>query len=316
MSLIWWGVVLCTGCLVVMLLVGLWLVRTAQHAAPGARCADDGQSNGRPEGQLDGRIAVQSGGQAGGQTGGQEAVEMLARLCHELSTPLSSVAGNLDLLLADDGLGSQQRMRLETARRNAVRLTEMLSNARATSGLSVASVEQRFSECNLRGIVEDRLAAVEAGLSARSLTIGVEATEAELLVLGDGLQLGQVVDVLLSNAVKYTQAGGWIDLGLRRGVGEAVVLTCSNSGQTLAQEEIARAFVTGYRSSAAVDSGTPGSGLGLGIARGIVEGHGGSFQFTVWPDRGVTSVQVELPACPRAAKPAAATSGPGTQAKH
>ncbi|NYG59779.1 signal transduction histidine kinase [Nocardioides daedukensis] len=218
--------------------------------------------------------------------------DVVAKLCHELRTPLGSVLGNIDLALTGTTIDAHARTRLVTAQRNAQRLKTMLEQ----SGVTAGAPAEDLAECDLCDIVDERLAAFEVGFSARSLALSVEASEIELLVNGAELQLGQAVDIVLSNALKYTDDHGWIDVGLHRDDTGFVVLTCINSGQTFEDAEVEQVFESGHRTTAAVDSGMPGQGLGLGIARKIVEGHGGTLQLTAWPDRGVTSVQMRLPA--------------------
>ena len=112
-------------------------------------------------------------------------------------------------------------------------------------------------------------------------------------VVGDAFRLRQAFDNILSNAIKYTPGGGTVRLSAEVG-DESVVLRFADTGIGIPAEDLPRIFDPYFRSRAARDSSTPGTGLGMGIVRGIVEENGGTVSLESELGSG-TTVTVVLP---------------------
>jgi signal transduction histidine kinase len=112
-------------------------------------------------------------------------------------------------------------------------------------------------------------------------------------LVGDGDRLGQMLDNIVSNAVKFTAEGGTVDVYLARR-GDKALLEVRDSGIGIPDEEQDRLFQRFFRSSTATERAIPGVGLGLTISRAIVEAHGGTIGFESEEGRG-TTFRVELP---------------------
>ena len=110
---------------------------------------------------------------------------------------------------------------------------------------------------------------------------------------GDPARLAQVLDNLVSNAIKFTPSGGRVDVSLQAHDGVAVI-EVSDTGVGLAEDEQDHLFERFFRSSRASEDAIPGTGLGLAIAKTIVEHHGGRIRLESAVDAG-TTVRVELP---------------------
>lgn len=216
----------------------------------------------------------------------------LVRFRHELRTPLASVIGHLDLALAGSVTSSQTRTWLVTARRNSERLATLLSGEPESE--STATPDHTPAGCDLRALIEDRLTAAWPAISARSLVVSVECPDGVHPVAADEMKLGQVLDNVLGNAIKYNETGGWIDVRLRPAPVGRTKLVVSNSGQTLTAAERAQVFEPGFRTTAAVLAGEQGDGVGLAIAREMVEGFGGTLVMTSSAARAVTAIELTL----------------------
>jgi signal transduction histidine kinase len=136
---------------------------------------------------------------------------------------------------------------------------------------------------------------VEASLpSASAKGIALTARTEQLPKLqGDRARLAQVLDNLVSNALKFTPSGGRVEVRLRAVDGAAVV-EIEDTGLGLAKEEQDKLFERFFRSSRAEENAIPGTGLGLAIAKAIVERHGGRIELDGAVNVG-TTVRVELP---------------------
>jgi signal transduction histidine kinase len=207
-----------------------------------------------------------------------------ANAAHELRTPLGVMHAELDLALSD-GPSSEQRQMLERLKRTVVaceRLTERLLSL--TRG-ELAETERQPVE--LDRVTAERLALADP--EAYELTV---TTEFEgVVVSGDTALLGQLVENLVENAVKYNVAHGWIAVRVHRD-GEQVILEVANSGPKLADDQLASLLEPFRRADQQRVGG--GSGLGLSIVHTIVAAHDGHLALKALADGGLR-VTVTLP---------------------
>ncbi len=225
--------------------------------------------------------------------------EFLALVSHELRTPLTSIVGYLELLAEDeDELGSEQGRRfLEVIERNAVRLQRLVDDvlfaARAEAGrLALAKRHIDLVEVAAESVAAARPGAHETGVE---LHLDAERTPS---MAADPDRLGQALDNLISNALKFTPPGGRVDVQVRN-LADAVQVDVSDTGLGMSAGDSERAFDRFFRAAATRDH-APGVGLGLTIVKTIVEGHGGSI--SVASSEGVgTTFRIVLPLAAAAA---------------
>ena len=136
-----------------------------------------------------------------------------------------------------------------------------------------------------RGLAADR--------AAKEIKLVANAERLPVPLQGDPTRLAQVLDNLVSNALKFTPAGGRVDVRLSAADGVAL-LEVQDTGLGLAEDEQQQLFERFFRSSRASENAIPGTGLGLAIAKTIVERHGGRIELESAVDVG-TTVRVELP---------------------
>ena len=220
--------------------------------------------------------------------------ELVATVSHELRTPLTSIVGYTEILMDMDpgDVSPEARAMLEVIERNADRELRLVDDL-LTIGL----------------IRDDRLvvepAAVSLGSAVRAVfEEALMRSETEHLrlvldvadiepVLGDGLRLVQVVENLVGNAIKFTPAGGRVDVRVHDDDGMAL-LEVRDTGVGIAADELPRIFDRLYRSPSAVVSQAQGAGLGLTIVEAIVEAHGGTIEVRSTPGVG-SAFRVRLP---------------------
>ena len=193
---------------------------------------------------------------------------------HELRAPLTVIQGNLQFLHRRPGISAEERAEVVAeAERETTRMSRLVAEL-LTLARSDAGVAMRRDPIELEAVV------LSAFQEARHLVRG-QQLELEQLeparVEGDEDRLRQLLLILLDNALKYTPEGGKVSLGLRRR-GAQVELTVRDTGIGIAEAALPRVFERFYRADPARGRDPGGFGLGLPIARWIVEGHGGTIQ--------------------------------------
>lgn len=207
--------------------------------------------------------------------------EFVGMISHELRTPLSSIVGFLDLLQSDTEhpLTEEQLSFVEVIDRNARRLLQLVGDLLFTAKVESGHFSVERSEMDLASVV--RCSATSARLQAeqQQIDLRVEAPATPVIYVGDAGRLGQAVDNLLSNALKFTPQGGSVTLGVERS-SEGVVLRVSDTGMGIPDDEQEQLFTRFFRASTATQNAVPGVGLGLNITRAIVRAHGGEMSVT------------------------------------
>jgi PAS domain S-box-containing protein len=219
--------------------------------------------------------------------------EFLSSISHELRTPLTSILGYAALLREDTEEIAEAGDHIDVIERNArrqLRLVEdLLSIARIQAGeFEVHRCPVDLNEVVRLGVEGMRPAADEAGLRLELDCAGPAR------VLGDGDRLDQVLANLLSNAVKFTPRGGRVSVRLSTTADEAV-LTITDTGPGIQPQERARLFERLFRGDDVKRLQVSGAGLGLGIARSIVEAHDGTIEARTDAECGGATFELALP---------------------
>jgi len=216
----------------------------------------------------------------------------VAAVSHELRTPLTSISGFVELLAEEDELGPAGRKYVDVIRRGNVRLRRIVEDLLLVAQIEANRLELHPGPTDL-GELATRI--VESALPDASEQ-GVELlldVNGSLPLEADATRLEQVLDNLVSNAIKFTPSGGsaMVSAYEERGV---LRVDVADNGIGIPHEELGQLFSRFYRASTATRRAIPGTGLGLVIARTIVEGHGGTISLETREGEG-TRVRVTLP---------------------
>ena len=223
----------------------------------------------------------------------QQARDRIATLVsHELRNPLTAVLGHAEILVEDTSLPPRVREQLQVIESASHRMQHLIEEILARPQDAVAAQAGRAA-IDLMPVVAASVDSFRPTAEAAGVEVRVDAPE-RLPVVGDAFRLRQVVDNLLSNAIKYTPRGGVVMI---RGAAEAerVRLEIVDTGIGIAPEDLPRVFEPYFRAQSARASGAAGTGLGMGIARSIVESHGGRLELSSQPGVGTTA-SIVLPA--------------------
>ena len=203
----------------------------------------------------------------------QQRDEYLALISHDLRNPLNIILMSASILkgsMAEKGL-AEDLIRARLAEQNAQRMTAMLEELTEATSLESRGVELRQAECDLRGLVAGVVDGMDASRAER-ITIETGGSPS-YVVLGDASRLERVVTNLLTNALKYSAENAPVIARFAR-KGSYVELDVIDRGIGIAPESVRMLFDRYYRTTAG-KARASGLGLGLYIARLIVEAHGG-----------------------------------------
>ncbi|AEV84363.1 histidine kinase [Actinoplanes sp. SE50] len=216
--------------------------------------------------------------------------EYIALVGHELRTPLTSLQAYTDVMIDEPDLSVDERQSmLKVMQRNTASLRAIVTKLLDVAGMRSGHVDLHRQPMDLATIVHE---AADDARTGAQITIEVN-TPPQAPLHGDPARLRQVVDELLSNALTWAPRGSAIGINLRADP-RAIAVSVSNTGRPLTVEERGRLFDTFFRGESARNGGVPGTGLGLTIARTIVEEHGGTIAVSE-PDEAATTFTIRLP---------------------
>jgi PAS domain S-box-containing protein len=220
--------------------------------------------------------------------------DLVGTISHELRTPLTSVHGYLELLDSEPLTEAQHGM-LDVALRNSERLSNLVDNLLVLVRLDSAETLNTFSSADIAmsNVVAAAVDTVRPEMTERRQELSVNLPPNPAIVRGDGEQLDRVLVNLLSNASKYTPAGGQvsIDVDLH---GDTLSITVGDTGIGIPLEEQEQLFTRFFRASTARAHSISGNGLGLAIVKSIVERHAGTVSVASSPGAG-SQFTVTLP---------------------
>jgi PAS domain S-box-containing protein len=219
--------------------------------------------------------------------------EFVSLVSHELRTPLTSIRGYLELVLDDpDSLNEEQQRFLEVVERNSKRLLQLVSDLLFVAQVDAGRLSVEREDVDLAAIAAESVQGAEPHAAAQNVRLELAAEPARLD--GDAARLAQLVDNLVSNAIKFTPSGGSVVVRTRTEE-DGVVLEVADSGIGIPNDERRHLFERFFRTSNARRAAIQGTGLGLVIVQAISEAHDGSV--TLESTEGVgTTFRVDLPA--------------------
>ena len=199
--------------------------------------------------------------------------EFLAMLGHELRNPLAPIMTALQLMrLRGDGRLERERDVIE---RQVSHLTRLVDDLLDVSRIARGKVELKKEPIEVAEVVAKAIEQASPLLEARNHVLELDVPRAGLLVDADQIRLGQVISNLLTNAAKYTEAGGRISVSARHEPGH-VIITVRDTGIGISPDMLPRVFDLFAQETQAADRAQGGLGLGLTIVRNMVDLHGGS----------------------------------------
>ncbi len=222
----------------------------------------------------------------------------LATMSHELRTPLNAIIG-FSQLLADEALGKLGNPRysefVHDIRDAGVHLLSLINDILDISKIEAGTATLEDAPVPLSALIRDCLRMAGPLAEAKGITLVGADGAAGLEVRADPTRLKQVLINILNNAVKFTPAGGRVGIGVEFGPERSVVIAVSDTGIGMSAEEIPLALEPFVQIDSELTRSQDGTGLGLPLARKLIELHGGALRIESAPGEG-TTVFLSLPA--------------------
>lgn len=204
--------------------------------------------------------------------------ELITNVSHDIKTPLTSIINYVDLIKKENVENEKLRNYIEVLDRQSQRLKKLTEDIVDASKASTGNVKMELGPCKVGLLITQTLGEYKERAEKEGLNFIVKMPEEELEILADGRRLWRVFDNLLNNVCKYGQPGTRVYVSLEEECGEAVITyrNVSKYELDISADELMERFVRGDKAR-----NTAGSGLGLSIARDLVELQDGSFDVSI-----------------------------------
>ena len=212
--------------------------------------------------------------------------QFVADASHELKTPLTVILANNNIMMAhkDDTVESQEKW-LNSTKEEAEHMSKLVNDLLFLAKSDGEQSPVVFSEVDLSDICESVSLQFEPVAFEKGIRMNSNV-QPGVTLQGDGTQLNQLVQIFLDNACKYTPEGGSVDLALSE-KGSQITMSIANTGDPIPKEDLPHLFERFYRvDEARTRESSGGYGLGLSIAKTIVEKHGGTVRVESTAEKG------------------------------
>jgi two-component system sensor histidine kinase VanS len=220
--------------------------------------------------------------------------DLVVYLAHDLKTPLTSVIGYLTLLYEEPQISQElQKKYLGISIEKAERLEELINEFFEITRFNLQNISLETSRINLSLMLSQLADEFYPLFASKQLSCTVQALD-DLYIMGDANKLERVFDNILRNAINYSNENSYICIKVEQHE-EKVQISFQNTGSQIPKEKLQYIFEKFYRLDSARSSRTGGAGLGLAIAKQIVELHHGTI--TASSDEQFTEFAILLPSC-------------------
>jgi len=201
--------------------------------------------------------------------------EFLAMLAHELRNPLAPIRNAVSILQMQRELSPQLLQIRDIVARQTGHLTRLVDDLLDVGRIVTGKILLKNEEIDYRNVVQASVEAAAPLIGERGHRLSVTLPDEPLLMTGDATRLAQALQNLLNNAARYTPDGGRIELAVRLDAAAGIITTVTDSGVGIASDALERIFELFVQEAAMRSPNDSGLGIGLSLARMLIEQHGG-----------------------------------------
>jgi two-component system sensor histidine kinase GlrK len=209
--------------------------------------------------------------------------EFVSHITHELRSPLTAIHAGTQLLMEEipGPVNEAQRETLELMVESSRQLIDMISSLLDLSKIDAGMMEYRIVSTDLKRVIDTAVNKIRLLADRERIRIVIEAPRGPIFAPVDEIRMQQVLDNLLSNALKFSREGGSIYLRVEPDPKEkALRISVADTGRGIAPESLQHVFERFYQGAVRARGGAPGTGIGLALVKRVVEAHGGR----IWVD--------------------------------
>ncbi len=206
--------------------------------------------------------------------------DLMADVAHELRTPLTIVQGRLEGIL--DGVYPADERQISQLLDETRVLSKLVEDLRTLALTEAGALPLQVESTDVVGLVRETIGSMQPEARPKSIELKMTSHTDGVVLDLDALRIREVLTNLLSNAIRHTPEGGTVNVSIDDSA-DAVTVTVRDTGEGMSPEEVARIFDRFYKGST-----SRGSGLGLTIAKGIIEAHRGKITASSQPGAGTT----------------------------
>ena len=221
----------------------------------------------------------------------------LRELTHEINNPMTVIAANAEFLATSELVDDRDRRRAQAILRGTERLSDLLEGLAMLSRVSDPQHPPSMKRIDLVPIVDETLGSMTAVAEKAGITLHLVGETHVAPVFADRREIASAITNLVDNAVKYSDSGDEIWVGVERGADGSITFACRDEGIGISAGDQANLFLPLFRSTNEEALRRPGTGLGLGIVREIMQRHGGRVEVESRLGRG-TCVRLHFPPVP------------------
>ncbi|WBW50056.1 ATP-binding protein [Peptoniphilus equinus] len=197
--------------------------------------------------------------------------EFVANVSHELKTPITTVQTYSETLLDSDLLEGPQKHFIATINHEAQRMGQLVTDLLALSNIDYGTHAMTLAPISLRSVIDETLSNLKVMIAQKNHRITLHLPEDTPAVLADRSALERILNNIISNAVKYTDPNGHIDICAESAVPDSVTLRVQDNGIGIPKEDLGRIFERFYRVEKSRSRAMGGTGLGLSIAKEMTD---------------------------------------------
>lgn len=201
----------------------------------------------------------------------QYRLRFFTNISHEFRTPLSVIIGQMELLLQIRSFSPSIYNRILTIYKSSTQLQSLINELLDFRKQELGYMRIRVARCDMVAFLKESFLVFEEYAQKNKVQLRFETSEETIDMFFDVKQMQKVVNNLLSNAIKYTPEGGTVTLSIKKEM-ESIVISVKDTGKGIKPEDLVHIFDSFYQSQEAIG----GTGIGLALAKGIVELHGGT----------------------------------------
>lgn len=227
--------------------------------------------------------------------------EFISIAAHQLRTPLGSMRWNMEILLSDKELSIDAKERIRRIYNRNQEMIRLVYDLLTVSRIEQGRIQERKQATDISDVIKNAVSDMEDVAQDKGITIEVVEKETIPVMLIDGQHLKEVLQNILSNAVKYNNGGGKVKIAISLIDNMYVQISISDTGIGIPKKDQPQIFSKFFRGENAFENQTEGSGLGLFVAKSYVDGWGGKISFKSEEGKG-TTFYIELPIRKRASQ--------------